>query len=492
MRRLMLVAGVVIGLAILIVAAVVGYAFLNLDSIIADNRARLLDRAAAAIGRPLEVAEIKASLGWGAAIDVTGVRLADDAAFSQLPFVQADDVLFKVELLPLLHKEIKVTELILRRPQIRIIRSASGVINASTIAKTRNATAGVSKPGVAPGPELGLGELPNEAPGARKSSRPQIAVSRSTVSNILIETCTIENGRIVYIDNQTGGAPTTINAVNLTLTHFSLAKPFDLALALAAFGDRHNLEVHGTAGPIVKDGVIDAGAIPVNLDASIGPLTLAQLKSVPQLAAAVPPALAISGEVQAASQRNRHDLTQSALTRRAISVPIASPMRRPSTSRPEPNSSSRRAARSAPERVVAQRASLTLADLHAKLTDIVLAHGRVSAHVDTNRFDLGPLASLIAFAQRYHPLGSAEIHAGLSLAHATPVLNGTVTLTNVTAAPPNGETPPVSDLNGTIRLAGNTAKLGPLTFKLGSGNAQLEATCRFAAAGARKLSAERR
>ena len=94
--------------------------------------------------------------------------------------------------------------------------------------------------------------------------------------------------------------------------------------------------------------------------------------------------------------------------------------------------------------------------------------------MDTNRFDLGPLASLIAFAQRYHPLGSAEIHAGLNLAHATP-LNGTVTLTNVTAAMPNGEAPPVSDLNGTIRLPAIPPISVRSTFKLGSGNAQLQA-----------------
>ena len=47
-----------------------------------------------------------------------------------------------------------------------------------------------------------------------------------------------------------------------------------MALALAALGDRQNLELTGTAGPIVQDGAIDAGAIPVELDASIGPLTL--------------------------------------------------------------------------------------------------------------------------------------------------------------------------------------------------------------------------
>ncbi len=95
----------------------------------------MLARASDAIGRPLEADEIKASLGRGVAIEITGVKLADDPAFSQLPFVQADEVLLKVEFLPLLSKELKVTELVLRQPQIRIIRSTAGAMNVSTIAK---------------------------------------------------------------------------------------------------------------------------------------------------------------------------------------------------------------------------------------------------------------------------------------------------------------------------------------------------------------------
>src|ERR1019366_7528929 len=151
MRRLLLIVGGVIGVAILIVVALVGYAYLNLNSIIAANRARLLDRVSAAVGRPIEAGEIKASLGRGVGIEVTGVKLADDAAFSQLPFVQAADVFLKVELLPLLHKEIKVTELVLKQPQIRIIRSTSGTMNLSTISKKgASATGNLTQPGAAP------------------------------------------------------------------------------------------------------------------------------------------------------------------------------------------------------------------------------------------------------------------------------------------------------------------------------------------------------
>jgi uncharacterized protein involved in outer membrane biogenesis len=466
MRRLLLIAGAVIGLAIVIAATIVGYAYLNLNAIIADNRTRLLDRATAALGRPLEVREIKANLGWGVAIDVTGVKLADDADFSQLPFVQADDLFLKVELLPLLHKEIKVTELVLQRPQIRLIRSPSGAINVSTIAKRGAAGTGNLN---APEPESGLGALPNKSASAPGS------VSRSAIRNFVIEAFTIDDGQVVYVDNQTGGASATVNAVNLKVTNFSLAKPFDVTLDLAAFGDRKNLEVSGTAGPIVQDGAIDAGAIQINLDVNLGPLTLAQLKSVPMLAKALPRALVISDAV------NLH--AKAAGTIDVVSFDAASDLsanrvayapgfdKQAGTTLKFTASGARNAGQ-----VVVQQADLSLADLQAKLTNIVVAAGRVSAHVDTNRFDLRPIAKLISRARPYNPTGAAEIHTGLSFANSKPALSGTVALTNVNAAMPNGKTPPVSDLNGTMRLAGSVANLGPLTFKLGSGNAQLHAT----------------
>ena len=468
MRRLLLIAGGAIGVAILIVAAVVGYAYLNLNSIIAANRARLLDRASAALGRPIEAGEIKASLGWGVAIDVTGVKLADDPAFSQLPFVQASDVFLKVELLPLLHKEVKVTELVLRQPQIRVIRDAAGSLNVSTLAKRGAASAGnPAEPGTASQPESEA--LP------RLAARAPETVSPSAVNKLVIQTFTIEDGRVSYVDKQAGGAPVTVNAVNLKVAHFNLAKPFDVTLDLAAFGDRKNLEVSGMAGPLVKDGAIDTGAIPLNLDASVGPLTLAQLKSVPQVAKALPRALAISGEI---AMQGKLAGTLDAVNFDASGdlssnhVAYAPSFDKPAGTTLKFTASGARTAGN----VSVRQAKLTLANLQANLTDINMAKGRLRAHVDTNRFDLSPIARMIARAQPYNPTGAAEVHTAVTFTDSKPALDGTVVLSNVSAAMPNGKTPPVGDVNGTIRMAGNTASAGPLTLKLGSGNAQFQAS----------------
>ncbi len=83
----------------------------------------------------------------------------------------------------------------------------------------------------------------------------------------------------------------TINAINLKIENFSLTSAFDIELDLAAFGDHKNVELSGTAGPIMQNGAIDTGAIQIGLDTTVGPLVLAQLKAIPQIAKALPRAL---------------------------------------------------------------------------------------------------------------------------------------------------------------------------------------------------------
>ncbi len=474
MRRLLLIAGGAIAVVILIVAVVVGYAYFNLNSIIAANRTRLLDRASAAVGRPVQAGAIKAHLGWGVSIELSGVKLADDPAFSQLPFAQADQVLLKVELMPLLHKEIKVTELVLQQPQVRIIRDASGALNVSTLAKKSAVNAG--QPGASGAQrQPGLGASANKSAGVSKNGQSTAPVRASTAENVVVDTFIIEDGQVTYIDKQNGGAPVTVKNLNLKVTDFSLVNPFDVTLDLAAFGDRRNLAVSGTAGPIAKDNAIEAGAIPLNLTATVGPFTLAQLKSMPQAAKALPRALALSGAVTLKGKIAgtlddlRFDVASDLSSNRVAYAPSFD---KPAGTTLKFTASGARTA----GKLVVQQANLRLADLEAKLTKIELAAGKVRARLDTNKFDLAPIAKLSSAAQPYNPTGTAEIHTAIALEKSKPLLHGTVALANVNATLPNAKTPPIRDLNGTIRLAGNVANLGPLTFKLGSGNAQLQAS----------------
>ena len=169
-----------------------------------------------------------------------------------------------------------------------------------------------------------------------------------------------------------------VNALNLKIENFSFTSPFNIELDMAAMGASKNLELTGTAGPIVQDGAVDVGAIPVAMEATVGPLTLAQMKSVPDLAKSIPPALAISDELQV---RAKASGTVSAITFEAASDLTASRVTfAPNFDKPSgvPLKFTASGVRTA-EKLNIVQANLTLANLVAKITDIAIATGRLGA-----------------------------------------------------------------------------------------------------------------
>ncbi|MBF6560029.1 MAG: DUF748 domain-containing protein [Candidatus Binataceae bacterium] len=473
MRRILLVAGGVAGLLVVIAATVVGYAVINLNSIIAANRERILARASDALGRPVAAQAIKASLGWGVAIDLRGVTIADDPAFAPTPFVTAGDVLLKVKFLPLLDKQLRVTELLLKHPQGSIIRAADGRLNVSTLARHADKSSPIGEPpGSLSGGIGGPSGTPMESAAARDASAAADRASR--LGAISIRTFTIEDGTVQFSDRQAGGPPVTIDALNLRIDDFTFAAPFTVKLTMAAFGAQNNFALSGTVGPIVTQGTIDLDALALDLTLAVGPLTLAQLASLPALARALPPAVVLSDAVTLTAKvagtidhprfDARGDLTANRVAwPPRFDKPAGVPLKLTASGAYTGGT------------IVVRQAEITLADLKATLTDIAIAGRELHARVDTNDFALAPLAALIPAAARFNPTGSAAVHSAIAVTGAKPALHGTVTLTGVTLALPTGKAPPLSNLSGTIRVAGNRASTGPLTFKLGSGNARLEA-----------------
>ena len=473
MRRILLIAGVAAGVLILISAAVVGYAVLNLDSIIAANRERILARASDALGRTVAADDIKATIGWGVAMDVTGVKIADDPAFAaQLPFVSASDAYLKVEFVPLLFKRLKITDLMLKAPQVRIIRNAAGKLNVSTLGRKHHEASATKNPSNQPGGAArSLGANPME-------SAPPPAIieigGNTRLNAISVRTFTIQDGTVTYEDQNAGGPPLTINALNLSVDHFTFSAPFAIKLTLAALGNDKNLDVSGTVGPLASRGVLDFEAVPIDLTVNAGPLIIAQLKSLPSLARSIPQAVLISdtltfngtlsGTIQSTSFSANTDLTGNRVAYPPnFDKPSGVPLKVAANGSCNGNE------------FVVRQARITLANVDANLTNLSVTHGVIRAHVDTNTFDIAPVARLIPSAAKYNPSGNTTIHSEVSLAGGKPALNGTAELSGVSLAPPAPQAPPMSDLNGTIRLAGNTASVEPLTFKLGSGQARLDA-----------------
>jgi AsmA-like C-terminal region len=470
MRRILIIAIAVVGAVVLVAAGLVLYAARNLNSIIAQNRAYVLARASDSLGRKVEVADIKVALGWGVMADLRDVKIGDDPAISGKPFVEAKDVYARVALIPLLARRIHVTELVLDDPEVRIIRTARGTFNISTLGKKRAGDPSQPSPGLRTEKgESAAGGLPLTQGRGRPRGRVRPA---GLLAGLYVKAFTIRNGRVIY--QAVGPKPEsmTISDIALSVRNFGPARPFPVSLAFGVFSGRKNVDISGTVGPLAKAGMIDVPAIPFRFKATVGPLMLVRLRAVPALGKAIPEKLSMPDPVKLEAEA---DGTPAAIRFRLASdltadhVAWGHEFDKPAA---VPFTLGAQGLRVNSRLEIAQ-ATVTLGELQAKAGKIKFGHGNLSARLDTNRFAIGPLAGFIPAAQKFNPSGRAEVHSDFALTKQEVAANGTVTLAKVSVSRPGAKASMVSNLDGVVKLHGSGADADGARFDLGSGHATL-------------------
>ena len=286
MRRVLVIAAAIVGAVVIFAGAILFYAATNLNSIIAERRQNVLDKVSKALGRQVHADDIKVSLGWGILADVTGVQVADDPDISSKPFIEANNVYTRLELIPLLARRIEVTEVVLDKPVIRIVQTRDGTFNLSTLGRKKVHSEEQSRRGEGEGG----GGANEESPMAEAGKAP------AALGSLLVRNFTIDDGTLIY-ETAGAAASATVNAINLKLRDFVFNAPFTVAVTFAALSDQQNFDLSATIGPLVSNGVLDIDAIPVTGTAKVGPIQLTQLETIPLLAKAIPPKLSISGPV---------------------------------------------------------------------------------------------------------------------------------------------------------------------------------------------------
>ena len=463
MRRVMVVAAAIVGAVVIFAGAILFYAATNLNSIIAERRQTILDKVSTALGRQVHADDIKVSLGWGILADVTGVQVADDPDISKKPFIEASNVYTRLQLMPLLARRIEVTEVVLDKPVIRIVQTRDGTFNVSTLGRKKVHTE----------EESGGGEGGKGGGGANEES-PMAEAGRApaALGSLLVQNFSINDGTLTF---QTEGAAesSTVNAINLKVRDFGFNAPFTADVTFAALSDQKNFDLSATIGPLINNGVIDIDAIPLSGKASVGPILLTQLQTIPMIAKAIPPKLSISGPVS-------FDATADG-TVQSIKFTATSDLSAPAIAfgdtfnKPADSPLKISAEGSRTDSVVAVTlANITLGDLEAKATNIKIGGGTTAAHVDTNNFDIASLAKMIPALSKYNLAGKTEIHTGVTLVHGKASADGTVALAGVGLSIPDQKAPPLSNISGNIKLAGTSADVGPVTFNLGAQQATLK------------------
>jgi AsmA protein len=156
-----------------------------------------------AIRRRLDVGEVRLGLLPAPSIRLSDLKVSDTPEFPDNVFFAAEQIQLRLKLWPLLRGRFEVTELVLDKPVVNLLKQADGSFNASDIAGKKNS--GASRR-----------ELRK-----RSSGKPQEA---GAVPLFLPSRMRIRDGQF-KLETQ-GQKPLRIDGVDLFLEEFSAERPF--------------------------------------------------------------------------------------------------------------------------------------------------------------------------------------------------------------------------------------------------------------------------
>jgi AsmA protein len=171
-----------------------------------------------ALGREVKVGNLRVSLLSGG-VTADDLSIADDAAFSRTPFVQAKSLKLGVEMWPLLvSRQLHVTRVTVEHPEIVLLQSASGDWNYAS---------------------LGSRSAPPKPADAAPSGNLDLSVKLVRISD----------GRFSLGHIGARSKPLVLESVNLELRDFSASTvfPFSFTAKVAGGGE---IKLDGKAGPL--------------------------------------------------------------------------------------------------------------------------------------------------------------------------------------------------------------------------------------------------
>ena len=115
-------------------------------------RPTIEEKASAALGRKVDVGNLSLSLFTGS-VAADNLAIADDAKFSQSPFLTAKSVRVGVELIPLiLSKQLNITGITIDSPEVTLIRDPHGEWNYSSFGTSAAKSQAAQTPAATPPP----------------------------------------------------------------------------------------------------------------------------------------------------------------------------------------------------------------------------------------------------------------------------------------------------------------------------------------------------
>ena len=235
MKRALKIIGIIV---VVILLAVIALPFLiNVNSF----RPKLETELSTALGRQVKVGNLSLSILSGS-VSAEDLSISDDPGFSKDPFIRAKSLKVGVEVMPLIFsKTLHVTDITLDRPEISLLRDASGKWNFSSLGNSSEA-----------------------------AKKPAATESSSSTPNLSVSKLDVKDGRLSVNRANSSIKPHVYDNVDISVRDFSLTSqfPFTITANLPAGG---SAKLDGKAGPINST---DVSASPLEAQVNIKGLDL--------------------------------------------------------------------------------------------------------------------------------------------------------------------------------------------------------------------------
>ena len=212
-----------LGMIVVLLLALVTIPFL----VNAENfRPTIQTRLSAALGRSITIGHLSFSLLKGSLV-ADQIAIADDPAFSTAPFLKAKSLQIGVELMPLLmQRQIRITNLVIDTPSINLLHATNGRWNFSSLGR------------------------------ASTNQSPQAAQQPSAFPDLSVDELELKDGTASVSSIPASRQPFIYSAIDLSVEHFSLLKPFPFKLS-ATLPASGTFDLTGNAGPLSATNTAD-------------------------------------------------------------------------------------------------------------------------------------------------------------------------------------------------------------------------------------------
>ncbi|MCU1285104.1 MAG: hypothetical protein JWO13_1454 [Acidobacteriales bacterium] len=232
MRKLGIVIGAIVVLAVIVLAALPFVLDVN------KYRPKIQAELEKRTGRSVSFGKMDLKI-FPLAFRVENAVIGEDPHFPQSsPFAQAGELLVSAKLMPLIHGDVEVDSIVLKNPKIELIRNQQGVWNFSSLGKTKQQQPAATAP-----------------PSAAQQPAKQPAQAQQGQS-FSLKNLNVSDGQVALTDYLKKKPRAVYDHIDLGLSDYEAGKPFSVVLAAHLPGQgKQTIQIDGKGGPLRDDNV---------------------------------------------------------------------------------------------------------------------------------------------------------------------------------------------------------------------------------------------